>query len=348
MGRCLLLLMLGLGAALAPAAELPWRDNPAASRLLPPGGERPVLLYFTAPWCVPCKLMEREVFQNPDGRAELANFELVRLDLENPAGRSLADSFRVGTVPTFVMLDPGGAEIERIRGYRSRRLLLRDLARFRAGEGTTAVLRDELAASPGDPRLQAELGLRRYEHLELDTASRLLEASLRDPAELPDTLAANAARALADLHRRRGEPEEGARVLELLLERHPDHAYPRVSWQLLATCRRESGDPRGAVRALGEAAATEPIRAAALIEYARAAAAQDMDLERAETAASDAVELTGREDPEALAALADVLRRRHRYPEAMMWIKRAMALAPDDPRWTAEREVIFRAAIRGD
>jgi thiol-disulfide isomerase/thioredoxin len=346
--RRILLLATLVAAGLAGADELPWRDNPAAARVIAPGGDRPVLLYFTAPWCAPCKLLDREVFQHPDGRAELGHYDLVRLDLEDVSGRSLADSFRVATVPTFVMLSPEGREVERIRGYRSRRLLLRDLARFRAGEGTTAALQEQLADAPGDPVLQAELGLRRYEHLELDAAAQLLSLSLREPSRLPDTLAADAARALADLHRRRGEPEVGAEVLEQLLATRPGHAYPRVSWQLLAACRRESGDPRGAVRALERAAEVEPIRAGALADYARAAADQRMDLDAAEEAARRAVTMTGHEDPEALAALADVLRHRQRYPEAMMWIKRAMAVAPEDPRWSAEREVILRAAVRGD
>jgi tetratricopeptide (TPR) repeat protein len=346
--RTLTLVLAIVVVAAAAAADLPWRDNPAVSRLVPPAGQRPVLLYFTAPWCVPCRLMEREVFQHPEGRLELDHYDLVRLDLEDPAGRTLADSFRVATVPTFVMLDRDGAELERIRGYRSRRILLRDLSRFRAGEGTSMVLQTELAASPGDAVLQAQLVLRRYEHLELDAAARLLSAGLRDPSLLPDSLAADAARALADLHRRRGEPERGAAVLEHLLASKPEHAYPRVSWQLLATCRRESGDPTGAVDALREAAAVEPIRAAALVDFARAAARERRRLDEAEVAAREAVAMTEREDPHALAALADVLRHRREYPEAMMWIRRAMAAAPAEPRWSAEREVILRAAVRGD
>lgn len=330
-----------------------WRDNPDADQLLRGGDDRPVLLYFTAPWCGPCKLMEREVFAHPAGQGELAHYDLVRLDLEDRAGRVLADSFRVATVPTFVMLAPDGREIERIRGYRSRRLLLRDLARFRGGEGTRDDLARRLALTPDDPALQVELGLRRYESLDLTEAAPLLAAGLLDPARLPDTLVADGARALADVRRRQGEPAAGAAVLERLFAARPDHAYPRVSWQLLAVCRRESGDPAGAVAALREAARIEPVRVDALVEYARAAgegslALADQDLADAELAARRAVALTDRADPASLAALAGVLCRRGQYPEAMVWIKRAVGAAPGEPRWEAERAAIRAAAIRGE
>ena len=68
----------------------------------------------------------------------------------------------------------------------------------------------------------------------------------------------------------------------------------------------------------------------------------------AETAARRAVELTGRRDPAALAALADVLCRRRRFSEAMLWIKRAEAAAPEDARWGEERERIQHEAIWGE
>jgi len=95
-------------------------------------------------------------------------------------------------------------------------------------------------------------------------------------------------------------------------------------------------------------ATPDRVRPAALLEFARAAAAAGRRLEAAEAAARMAVSLTRQEDPAAMAALADVLRFRHRYPEALLWIRRAMEAAPDDPAWGYQRQAIMQAAIRGD
>jgi tetratricopeptide (TPR) repeat protein len=337
-----------VGARAEAVPPLAWRDDPEPEHLVPRHGQQPLLLYFTADWCGPCRLLEREVFNDPAGQAELRHYELVRLDLDSPQGRALADSFRIATVPSFVMLAAGGGEIERVCGYRSRRLLLRDLARFRRGEGTRDDLQRRLLATPDDPALLAELGLRHHARQELSEAAAMLAAGLAESAQLPDTLAAAAARGLADVRRRQGEPAVAAATLEDLLARWPDHPYPRVTWQLLAACRREYGDAVAALAALRAAAAIPPLRAEALMEYARAAAELGSDLSEAEAAARQAVAMTGREDPEALAILAEVLRRCRAYPEAMLWIKRAVAAAPLEPRWQRQRQAILEAAINGD
>ena len=334
-------------AGLASAAPLAWLDDPAPAAMPAATADRPTLLYFTAPWCVPCRLLAREVFDHAAGQAELRHYDLVRYDLEHHHGRAMADSLRIATVPTFVMLGPGG-EIDRVRGYRSRRLLLRDLGRFRAGDGTIGDLERRLRASPGDPALQAALGLRRYERLDLAGAEAMLTAGLRDPALLPDTLAADAGRALAEIHRREDDPAAAAAVLERLLERRPTHPYPRVTWQLLADCRAATGDDTARLAALREAAFTEPVRVDPLVDFAREAVTGADLLGDAERAGRLAVAMTERADAEAMAVLASVLRRRREYPEAMLWIKRAVAAAPDDAALRRQREEIIHAAIRGD
>jgi tetratricopeptide (TPR) repeat protein len=285
------------------------------------------------------------------------------LDLDSSHGRALADSFRVQAVPTFVMLTGNGDCIERTTGYRSRRILLRDLARFREGHGTLDNLKRRLADRPDDPLLRLEIGLRHDDRQEFAAAIEQIStglAAMNEPVAsssrpssslIPtasDTIMAEASRALAQIHRRQGRSHQAVPYLERLLEFWPAHPYPRVTWQLLAECFHETGQAEAAAEALMQAASILPRRADLLDAFAAAAADLRWNLDRAEAAARQAVSMTDRNESLYMATLAQVLRQRRRYPEALLWIKRAEAASPEDSRWRKQRKDILRAAIEGN
>ena len=67
---------------------------------------KPVLLAFSAPWCIDCRQM-RALEEQPELASELVNWEKVvvhvgRLDRHKP----LLEAFRVGAIAHWVALDP--------------------------------------------------------------------------------------------------------------------------------------------------------------------------------------------------------------------------------------------------
>ncbi|WP_296739037.1 protein-disulfide reductase DsbD [Mesorhizobium sp.] len=78
---------------------------------------RPVMVDFTAAWCVECKLMDRAVFSQEAVREKLHDILLVRADLTNFGRKSqgLMDRFGVVGPPTVVFLDAHGSEIRDAR-----------------------------------------------------------------------------------------------------------------------------------------------------------------------------------------------------------------------------------------
>lgn len=80
---------------------------------------KPVLIDFVADWCVPCHEMEATTFA--DRRvAEFARvFVMLRADLtlENDESKAITERFDVRGVPTIVLLDPNGHEVQRMVGY---------------------------------------------------------------------------------------------------------------------------------------------------------------------------------------------------------------------------------------
>lgn len=87
--------------------------------------QRPVLIYVHAPWCGPCRQMERDVF--PEVVPLLDRFALAGLDFGDHDTRVEIDGvtqspfawarhFGADATPAFVLLDPDGTVVTRAAG----------------------------------------------------------------------------------------------------------------------------------------------------------------------------------------------------------------------------------------
>jgi thiol:disulfide interchange protein DsbD len=82
----------------------------------------PVVLDFTADWCVPCLELDRITFTDPEVIAALQPYRTIKVDLtdyESAESEALRKKFGVAGVPTIIFLDDEGNEIEdaRIVGF---------------------------------------------------------------------------------------------------------------------------------------------------------------------------------------------------------------------------------------
>jgi thioredoxin 1 len=110
--------VLALGAGTA-CGELPadWNTNYDATLAAAATSQQPALVYFTAGWCGPCKLMTRITLADPAVTQALANVGHVVVDIdEHP---DLASARDINAVPTFVMLSAGGDEVDRATGFQA-------------------------------------------------------------------------------------------------------------------------------------------------------------------------------------------------------------------------------------
>ncbi|MCX7751119.1 MAG: thioredoxin family protein [Candidatus Bipolaricaulota bacterium] len=84
---------------------------------------KPIVLYFSADWCEPCRYLERDWFQDPRVAELLGPYVRLKVDLSdwrNPAVREAERTWRVSSLPALVFLAPDGREVGRIVGYSSR------------------------------------------------------------------------------------------------------------------------------------------------------------------------------------------------------------------------------------
>jgi thiol:disulfide interchange protein DsbD len=82
----------------------------------------PVVLDFSADWCIPCKELELNTFTDP--KVILATRDWVRLKVDltqfdSPESEALRREYRISGVPTILFLGPDGAEVpgSRIVGF---------------------------------------------------------------------------------------------------------------------------------------------------------------------------------------------------------------------------------------
>ena len=121
--RPLILLVAAIGLGLAGWKFLGsgggWLQDVDAGLTAADRSGRPILLYFGADWCPPCVQLKKHVLSDPRIDAGLRErFVLVHVDLSNRAGPNarIAAEFGVSVIPTMVLLDADGYELERVSG----------------------------------------------------------------------------------------------------------------------------------------------------------------------------------------------------------------------------------------
>jgi thiol:disulfide interchange protein len=114
-----------------------WQPRAKAATLSRASG-RPILYDFTAAWCAPCRLLERD-WSDPDvaGRVNAAFVPARVVDREREDGRNPEDvaelqrRYEVSGFPTLVAADADGRLLAKIEGYRGRAALEQFLAEAR-------------------------------------------------------------------------------------------------------------------------------------------------------------------------------------------------------------------------
>jgi thioredoxin 1 len=103
--------------AVAARGEIPtgWNTNYSSAFPEAMGSKEPVLVFFTASWCGPCKMMSRTTLTNDSVRQALAGMPHVAVDIDEH--QDLAAKHGISAVPTFVLLSEFGAEIRRTTGF---------------------------------------------------------------------------------------------------------------------------------------------------------------------------------------------------------------------------------------
>jgi thiol-disulfide isomerase/thioredoxin len=99
--------------------SLPFRNFVANDFVEARKGEAPIVLYFEADWCEPCKEMHARTFRDPAVLEAATGMELFRFDMTRSDGYVdiMKNSFQVIGAPTVIVFAPGGKEVARRFGF---------------------------------------------------------------------------------------------------------------------------------------------------------------------------------------------------------------------------------------
>lgn len=113
----LLFLVLSLAYAwysfYAPSSDINWENNISSIEEISNSSNKNTLLFFTAKWCSPCRIMKREIFAD-DEVEKLVNDNIIpiTIDIDNPNTKEVVEKYKVGATPTTIIVDFNGEVLD--------------------------------------------------------------------------------------------------------------------------------------------------------------------------------------------------------------------------------------------
>jgi len=96
-----------------PSNEVVWAEDIASAREVASESGKPVMLFFTATWCVPCRIMKREVFADTEVmKAINSQVVPVMVYADSPGGEAAFSQYNVEGTPITIFTDPQGMVLD--------------------------------------------------------------------------------------------------------------------------------------------------------------------------------------------------------------------------------------------
>jgi len=100
-----------------PGNNIPWAKDYAAAQQVAAKSGKPVILFFTGTWCVPCRIMKRNVWADEQvAESVSASFIPVMVDVDDPGAASVISRYRVGATPITIITDAQGNVLDQQAG----------------------------------------------------------------------------------------------------------------------------------------------------------------------------------------------------------------------------------------
>ncbi len=250
-----------LDSLVAAETRVRWESAPAESALARAARDRrPAFLDFYADWCAPCRWMDRAVYNDPLLAEVAEDVAMLRIDIDQPAGRALAARYGVVQYPTLIYLAPDGREILRWPGPLSLRDTRLNLGQIARPSAVRAQVEAERARRPDDLATQSRALLWYGMRGEVERVRAIVDTLERRGGGADSARATDRVVLPLDL----GKAEELAgrheRAYRRALAADPGGAFAWRAWLGISTTLEAAGDLPGARDAAASAHALNPRR----------------------------------------------------------------------------------------
>lgn len=93
----------------APANDIVWEINIESAQKLASNNGKNIMIFFTADWCSPCRIMKRQVFADNEVMYAInTNIVPVEIDIDDPNSELLVKQYNIGATPTTIFINPQG------------------------------------------------------------------------------------------------------------------------------------------------------------------------------------------------------------------------------------------------
>ncbi|MCP3928125.1 MAG: thioredoxin fold domain-containing protein [Bacteroidetes bacterium] len=96
-----------------PSNDVVWADDMVSAREIANDSDKNILLFFTGKWCVPCRIMKREVFADKEVM-KVVNAQVVpvMINIDDPNAEELVKHYKIGATPITIFTDPQGEVLD--------------------------------------------------------------------------------------------------------------------------------------------------------------------------------------------------------------------------------------------
>ena len=100
-----------------PPNSVAWAENYASAQQKAVQSGKPIIIFFTGKWCVPCRIMKRNVWADEQVTAAVnAAYIPVMIDVDAPGAAAEVTRYGVGATPNTIITEPQGNVLQQKAG----------------------------------------------------------------------------------------------------------------------------------------------------------------------------------------------------------------------------------------